>query len=243
MIRFLFVAVLLAICAAGCVPPRALGGEPPTYDWSDARTMPPKMRAAISAMVDEAMAANDAAAALALAAAMPTKAPAECPCGCPCSTGAACTCPPGECRCAACPGKVTLAELKERAMADNKRLVVWTGTTGHAVADCLTCRDETMTAPGQVRPFVSVGVPSANGLVWWQFPASVPDAALRTVRTDGVHDLLPAATQPSPSDWRYWQTAYPAPYLNAAPLPQPATWAPQAMSFAPMGGGMAGCSN
>jgi hypothetical protein len=80
----------------------------------------------------------------------------------------------------------------------------------------------------------------------------VPDAALRTVRTDGVHDLLPAAAttaQPSPADWRHWQTAYPAPYLNAAPLPagpqwQPAAFAPQAMSYAPaFGGGMAGCQN
>jgi hypothetical protein len=160
-------------------------------------------------------------------------------CGCPCGEGKACTCLPGQCNCRdSCPGRVTLAGLKERAMAENKKLVVWTGTPGRNVPDCLACRDERSTSVTGAFPFVSVGVPSANGLVWWQFPATASDATLQTVRTDGTHDgaaaqAPPLPPAPPPSDWRYWQTAYP--YLNAAPMPawQPAAWAPQAMSYAP----------
>jgi hypothetical protein len=215
MVRFLFAATLVAICLCGCVPP-GRGAEPPPQ--------------CTLRLPQTTLAAHQSA---------PLGHPCF-ECGCPCGEGKACTCQPEQCNCRdACPGRVTLTSLKERAMRENTKLVVWTGTTGHDVSGCLTCRDETMTAPGQVRPFVSVGVPSATGLVWWQFPASVPDAALRTVRTDGVHELLPVKAEPSPSDWRHWQTAYPAPYLNAAPMPAGPQWqpfAPQAMSFAPMGG-------
>jgi hypothetical protein len=174
-----------------------------------------------------------------LAAAVPTK--GACHCieggGCSCTPETGCRCG-DNCTCPACPGKaVTLAGLKERAMAENKKLVVWTGMAGRFVPDCLTCRDERTTSATGAFPFVSVGVPSAQGLVWWQFPATTSDAALQTVRTDGTHDgaaaQAPPPAAPPPSDWRYWQTAYP--YLNAAPMPawQPAAWAPQAMSYAP----------
>jgi hypothetical protein len=127
-------------------------------------------------------------------------APAACPCPCSCGTTGVCTCAPGQCRCAACPGQgtATLDGLKARAMAENKRLVVWTGTPGHNIPDCLACRDERFRAVSLPRPFVSVGVPSATGLIWWQFAASVPDALLQTVRTDGTHDAaVPAVTAPA----------------------------------------------
>jgi hypothetical protein len=125
-------------------------------------------------------------------------APAACPCACPCGTTGVCTCPAGTCQCAACPGKDALGQLKERAMKDNKRLIVWTGTAGRNVTDCLACRDERFRAVSLPRPFVSVGVPSATGLIWWQFAATVPDSLLQTVRTDGTHDAaVPAVTAPA----------------------------------------------
>jgi hypothetical protein len=223
MVRFAFAATLTAICLCGCVPP-GRGAEPPPQCTL---RLPQTTLAALPANAQIRVCKN---------------------CGCPCETTGNCACGKGTCYCSDCPGQrhgdapaVTLDGLKQRAMAENTKLVVWTGTTGHDVSGCLTCRDERTAPAGVGYPFVSVGVPSANGLVWWQFPARVPDAALRTVRTDGVHDLLPGnAAQPHPaSDWRHWQTAYPAPYLNAAPMsagPQWQPFAPQAMSFAPMAG-------
>jgi hypothetical protein len=136
-------------------------------------------------------------------AALPAPVGCQCPNGGPCSCGPDCPCGTA-CSCVACPGRtaVTLESLKSRAMADNKRLIVWTGTDGRTVPDCLACRDERCASVTGARPFVSVGVPSAVGLVWYQFAASVPDALLRSVRTDGTHDLLDQAA-PSP----YYQPA------------------------------------
>jgi hypothetical protein len=148
-----------------------------------------------------------------------TLAAVACPCPCPCGT-TGCTCPVGQCQCPVCPGKDALAQLKERAMKENRRLVVWTGTDGHMVSECLTCRDERCESMNGIRPFVSVGVPSATGLVWHQFAASVPDALLQSVRTDGTHDLLDRAA--------------PSPYYRPS----------QAMSFQGGGGGFGGnCSH
>jgi hypothetical protein len=142
---------------------------------------------------------------------------ADCPCQCPCGTTGVCTCPAGTCQCQSCPGKDALGQLKERAMKENKRLVVWTGTPGRNVPDCLACRDERFRAVSLPRPFVTVGVPSANGLVWWQFPGSVSDDVLQTVRTDGTTDAAAQATvqttvvPPAPTyQLAYYQPSYPA---------------------------------
>jgi hypothetical protein len=182
MVRFLFAAVLAALCLCGCVPP-GHGAEPQC-------TLPPLPQCTLAAKVE--------------------------PVGCLCPAGGPCTCADGcdcpGCGCASCPGRSTagIARSEDEAIRSASYhkcpLVAFVNTPARSVPGAISYA---VKKPGQ-------------GPWTWTGGAGGGVGRSATATND---ELLRAA----------------APYLNAAPLPagpqwQPAAFAPQAMSFAPMGG-------
>jgi hypothetical protein len=146
------------------------------------------------------------------------------PVGCLCPAGGPCTCDaigcgcPG-CGCASCPGRSTagIARSEDEAIRSATLhrcpLVAFVNTPARSVPGAISYA---VRKPGQ-------------GPWTWTGGAGGGVGRSATATND---ELLRAA----------------APYLNAAPLPvgtpwQPATYAPQAMSFAPMGGGGQACQH
>jgi hypothetical protein len=196
MVRFLFAAVLAALCLCGCCP-RSRGAEPQC-------TLPPLPQCTLAAKVG--------------------------PVGCLCPAGGPCTCADGcdcpGCGCASCPGRAAVAATAGIAPTEDEAI------RSAALHRCPLVAFVN-TPPRSVPGAISYAVRKPGQGPWtWTGGAGGGVGRSATATND---ELLRAA----------------APYLNAAPLPvgtpwQPATYAPQAVSFAPaFGGGFGGqlCSH